>query len=424
MRLAIRPAMPAAMAAQPRRLFGLSLSSLSGRGRQSRERPRPPPAPPCRPPAPPTSTTRRRSSTSERPPLRPAARAAGPAPRPAATPTPAPPQPVRSASASEAAPSRAAPSAAPSVVRSASAATPSPSAARPAVSSSPLSSSSSFVAAATRSFSGPPCFLPLEDLPTTDLVAMAADPALLNAHLEVLGTARDAADATAAPRRDMATVEVAHLRRVCDLSAAEAAAAEVTEASKAVEAARARVAAMRAEQKPAVAAALAKRQRMAAAAAATVGAGALDGGRGGSSRAACVSTCCTARPCTLRRWWGCGSRRRRQREGRDGGVATGPGEGAVVMWVLLSSQFWPIPSMSRRVINCAKLCLSQPFSRIKWIRQWAVDRDPVLPSTTSAKIGKTAIVGCAGAAPQTLVVSMLSVVSMGIDPAWPGPTPS
>jgi len=58
---------------------------------------------------------------------------------------------------------------------------------------------------------------------------------------------------------------------------------------------------------------------------------------------------------------------------------------------LLPSQFWPIPSMSRRVINCAKLCLSHPFDRIKWIRQWAVDRDPVLTSTTSAKIRKTAI---------------------------------
>jgi len=57
--------------------------------------------------------------------------------------------------------------------------------------------------------------------------------------------------------------------------------------------------------------------------------------------------------------------------------------------ILLPSQFWPIPSMSRRVINCAKLCLSHPFDRIKWIRQWAVDRDPVLTSTTSAKIGKT-----------------------------------
>jgi len=43
------------------------------------------------------------------------------------------------------------------------------------------------------------------------------------------------------------------------------------------------------------------------------------------------------------------------------------------------------------VITCEQLCLSHPFSRIKWIRQWAVDRDPVLNSTTSAKIGKTAI---------------------------------
>jgi len=59
--------------------------------------------------------------------------------------------------------------------------------------------------------------------------------------------------------------------------------------------------------------------------------------------------------------------------------------------LLLFSQFWPIPSMSRRVIKCAKLCLSHPFSRIKRIRQWAVVRDPVLTSTTSAKIGKTAI---------------------------------
>jgi len=58
--------------------------------------------------------------------------------------------------------------------------------------------------------------------------------------------------------------------------------------------------------------------------------------------------------------------------------------------ILLASQFWPIPSMSRRVINCAKLCLSHPFGRIKWIRQWAVERDTVLTSSTSAKIGKTA----------------------------------
>jgi len=64
---------------------------------------------------------------------------------------------------------------------------------------------------------------------------------------------------------------------------------------------------------------------------------------------------------------------------------------STLMALLLPSQFWPIPSMSRRVINCEKLCLSHPFGRIKWIRQWAVDRDPVLTSTTSAKIGKTAI---------------------------------
>jgi len=37
--------------------------------------------------------------------------------------------------------------------------------------------------------------------------------------------------------------------------------------------------------------------------------------------------------------------------------------------LLLSSQFWPIPSTSRRVINCATLCLSHPFSRMKGIRQ-------------------------------------------------------
>jgi len=61
--------------------------------------------------------------------------------------------------------------------------------------------------------------------------------------------------------------------------------------------------------------------------------------------------------------------------------------------VLLSSQFWPMPSMSRGVINCAKQFLSHPFSRIKSFDQWAVDRDPVLTSTTSAKIGKTAIHG-------------------------------
>jgi len=47
--------------------------------------------------------------------------------------------------------------------------------------------------------------------------------------------------------------------------------------------------------------------------------------------------------------------------------------------------------MSRGVINCAKQFLSHPFSRIKLFDQWAVDREPVLTSTTSAKIGKTAI---------------------------------
>jgi len=60
--------------------------------------------------------------------------------------------------------------------------------------------------------------------------------------------------------------------------------------------------------------------------------------------------------------------------------------------ILLSSQFWPMPSMSRGVINCAKMFLSHPFRLIKTFDQWAVDRDPVLISTTSAKIGKTAIV--------------------------------
>jgi len=59
--------------------------------------------------------------------------------------------------------------------------------------------------------------------------------------------------------------------------------------------------------------------------------------------------------------------------------------------VLLSSQFWPIPSMSRGVINSVKQRLSHPFSRIKQIDQWAVDPDPFLTSTTSARIGKTAI---------------------------------
>jgi len=47
--------------------------------------------------------------------------------------------------------------------------------------------------------------------------------------------------------------------------------------------------------------------------------------------------------------------------------------------------------MPRGVINWAKLFLSHRFSRIKSFDQWAVDRYPSLTSTTSAKIGKTAI---------------------------------
>ena len=69
------------------------------------------------------------------------------------------------------------------------------------------------------------------------------------------------------------------------------------------------------------------------------------------------------------------------------------------LFLLLSSQFWPMPSMSRGVINCAKQFLSHPVSRIKSLDQWAVDRDPVLTSTTSAKIGKTAIHGCTSQTP-------------------------
>jgi len=59
--------------------------------------------------------------------------------------------------------------------------------------------------------------------------------------------------------------------------------------------------------------------------------------------------------------------------------------------VLLSSHFWPMLAMSTGVINCVKQFLSNPLSRIKWFDKWAVDRDPVLTSTSSAKIGKTAI---------------------------------
>ena len=63
-----------------------------------------------------------------------------------------------------------------------------------------------------------------------------------------------------------------------------------------------------------------------------------------------------------------------------------------VSCLLLSSQFWPMLSMSRGVIKCAKLFFSHRLSRIKSFDQWAVDRVPFLTSTTSAKIGKTAIV--------------------------------
>jgi len=60
-------------------------------------------------------------------------------------------------------------------------------------------------------------------------------------------------------------------------------------------------------------------------------------------------------------------------------------------YILLSSQFWPIPSMSRGVINSVKQRLSPLLSRIQSIDQWAVNQDPFLTLTTSAKIGKTAI---------------------------------
>ena len=33
--------------------------------------------------------------------------------------------------------------------------------------------------------------------------------------------------------------------------------------------------------------------------------------------------------------------------------------------VLLSSQFWLMPSMPKMIINCAKLFLTQAFSRVK-----------------------------------------------------------
>jgi len=77
-------------------------------------------------------------------------------------------------------------------------------------------------------------------------------------------------------------------------------------------------------------------------------------------------------------------------EAKKLGLTDSLAEGPIQSIILLSSQLWPIPSMSRRVFNSAKLCLSHPFSRMKRIDQWAVDPHPVLTSTTSAKIGKTA----------------------------------
>jgi len=47
--------------------------------------------------------------------------------------------------------------------------------------------------------------------------------------------------------------------------------------------------------------------------------------------------------------------------------------------------------MPRGVINSLKQRLSHPLCRTKVIEQWAVDPDPFLTSTTSAKIGKTTI---------------------------------
>ena len=59
--------------------------------------------------------------------------------------------------------------------------------------------------------------------------------------------------------------------------------------------------------------------------------------------------------------------------------------------LLLPFEVWPMLSMSRRMINCANLCLSLTFGQIMWIRKLAVNRDSVLSSTTSAKFGKTAV---------------------------------
>jgi len=82
-----------------------------------------------------------------------------------------------------------------------------------------------------------------------------------------------------------------------------------------------------------------------------------------------------------------------QRALRGALCTSAPKIGAHSTSLLLSSQFWPIPSMSRGVINSVKQRLSHPLSRTKLIDQWAVDPDPFLTLTTSAKIGKTAILG-------------------------------
>lgn len=82
------------------------------------------------------------------------------------------------------------------------------------------------VAANTASTADGHTYFPLSDLPTDHLVAMAADPALLDTHLSVFGTAAEAAAATAAAKAAREAADAAHVRRVCELSAAEKAAAE------------------------------------------------------------------------------------------------------------------------------------------------------------------------------------------------------
>jgi len=91
------------------------------------------------------------------------------------------------------------------------------------------------------------------------------------------------------------------------------------------------------------------------------------------------------------RLWTTGAEKRGEDVIRRGSRNAVRGSSSVMNYVLLSSQFWPMLSMSRGVINCVKQFFSHPLSRIKWVDQWAVDRDPVLTSTSPAKIGKTAI---------------------------------